>query len=72
MTVNAGEGSTEQPPAQGSGGLAWTRLDAFALASLLIVQAALTAWTWQTSPDVLVDFGSHVYVPWRLAEGELL
>ena len=33
---------------------------------------AMAAWTWGTWPDPLVDFGRELYVPWRLAEGELL
>jgi hypothetical protein len=41
----------------------------FALALLGVV---LCAWTWQTWPDVLVDFGVQLYVPWRLAAGEVL
>ena len=26
-------------------------------------------WTWLAWPDVLVDFGRELYVPWRLAGG---
>ena len=29
-------------------------------------------WTWQTWPDVLIDFGVQLYVPWRLSAGEVL
>ena len=29
-------------------------------------------WTWGTWPDVLVDFGDQRYIPWRLAEGDVL
>ena len=36
------------------------------------VGAAMLAWTWGTWPDVLVDFGGELYVPWRLAEGDVL
>jgi hypothetical protein len=32
----------------------------------------MLAWTWGTWPNVLVDFGRELYVPWRLAEGEVL
>lgn len=31
------------------------------------------AWaSWRTWPDILVDFGQELYVPWRLSEGEVL
>jgi hypothetical protein len=30
----------------------------------------LLAWTWGTWPDVLVDFGRELYVPWQLAQGK--
>ena len=33
---------------------------------------ALMAWTWGTWPDVLVDFGRELYVPWQIAEGKRL
>jgi hypothetical protein len=33
---------------------------------------AFAAWTWGRWPDVLVDFGRELYVPWRLAEGDTL
>jgi 4-amino-4-deoxy-L-arabinose transferase-like glycosyltransferase len=33
---------------------------------------ALAAWSWGTWPDVLVDFGRELYVPWRLAQGDVL
>ena len=32
----------------------------------------MLVWTWGTWPDVLVDFGVQLYVPWRLAAGEVL
>ena len=40
----------------------------------LIVAASVTmlAWTWGTWPDVLIDFGRERYIPWRLAQGEVL
>jgi 4-amino-4-deoxy-L-arabinose transferase-like glycosyltransferase len=33
---------------------------------------AMLVWTWQTWPDVLVDFGVQLYVPWRLTQGQVL
>lgn len=39
------------------------------LSSLFI---ALTAWSWRTWPDVLVDFGHELYIPWQMSLGKLL
>jgi hypothetical protein len=34
---------------------------------------ALCAWrSWRCWPDILVDFGHELYIPWRLSEGEVL
>lgn len=33
---------------------------------------SLLAWTWGTWPDVLVDFGRELYVPWQIAQGKRL
>jgi hypothetical protein len=33
---------------------------------------AMAAWTWDTWPDVLVDFGQQMYLSWRIAEGQVL
>jgi 4-amino-4-deoxy-L-arabinose transferase-like glycosyltransferase len=32
----------------------------------------LAAWSWRRWPDLLVDFGQQLYIPWRLASGERL
>ncbi len=32
----------------------------------------MAAWSWRTWPDVLVDYGRELYVPWRLAAGQTL
>jgi hypothetical protein len=32
----------------------------------------LAVWTWARCADPQVDFGREVYVPWRLAEGDVL
>jgi len=41
-------------------------------ALLLAVGAGLTRWSWGTWPDPVIDFGRELYLPWRLAEGEVL
>lgn len=33
---------------------------------------ALATWTWETWPDVLVDFGQQLYLAWRISEGQVL
>jgi len=32
----------------------------------------MLAWSWGRWPDVLVDFGRELYVPWQLASGKVL
>lgn len=40
---------------------------------LLVVTAlGMLSWTWETWPDVQIDFGVERYVPWRLMQGEVL
>jgi hypothetical protein len=36
---------------------------------LAAIGGCMTAWTWLTWPDILVDFGRELYVPWRLVAG---
>jgi len=43
-----------------------------AAASLLVLGAALTAWTWGTWPDAIVDYGRELYAAWRVSEGDAL
>ena len=39
---------------------------------IAVAALAMLSWTWGTWPDPLVDFGRQRYIPWRLAEGEVL
>ena len=41
-------------------------------AAIAAAALAMLARTWQTWPDVLVDFGVQLYVPWQLSEGKVL
>jgi hypothetical protein len=41
-------------------------------AVLLAIGATLVSMTWRKWPDLLVDFGQQLYIPWRLASGEHL
>ncbi len=42
------------------------------LGALAAVFATLFAATWGRWPDVLIDFGRELYVPWRILEGDEL
>jgi len=39
---------------------------------LTAIGAAMLRMSWRKWPDVLVDYGRELYVPWRLNEGEVL
>src|SRR5262249_37845680 len=39
---------------------------------IALVAFAMLRWTWMAWPDLLIDFGRELYVPWRLAEGQVL
>ncbi|MCM2315559.1 MAG: hypothetical protein NDJ92_10455 [Thermoanaerobaculia bacterium] len=39
---------------------------------LLAIAVPQLVWSWRRWADPLVDFGRELYVPWRLAEGEIL
>jgi 4-amino-4-deoxy-L-arabinose transferase-like glycosyltransferase len=39
---------------------------------LAAVGAAMAFLTWRRWPDILVDFGQQLYIPWRLSQGERL
>ncbi|MBX7221265.1 MAG: glycosyltransferase family 39 protein [Blastocatellia bacterium] len=32
----------------------------------------LTAWSWRMWPDVFVDYGHNLYIPWQLSLGKML
>ncbi len=41
--------------------------------SLLFVFAfSLFIWSWNTWPDILIDFGRELYIPWQLSLGKVL
>src|SRR5438876_7916728 len=42
------------------------------LSIIAAIGIAILTWTWDKGPDPIVDFGRECYVPWRIAEGEVL
>jgi hypothetical protein len=42
------------------------------IAILVAAFVAFASLSWRTWPDILVDFGVELYVPWRLSIGEVL
>ena len=36
------------------------------------VYAAVAVLSWRKWPDILVDFGTQLYLPWRISEGDVL
>jgi len=63
--VTLGPGATEPPPRDARGLL----LGLVTLGLLVTVQLQ---WSWRRWPDLLVDFGRELYVPWQLASGRVL
>jgi hypothetical protein len=43
-----------------------------ALAALGILILGWTLLSWRRWPDLLIDYGRELYVPWRLSEGQVL
>lgn len=37
-----------------------------------IVFLILTLWTWRKWPDLLIDFGRELYIPWQINTGKVL
>lgn len=50
-------------------GASWRYVGPVALAAAFV---ALAAWSWRRWPDLLVDFGHELYVPWQLSAGRVL
>ena len=44
------------------------------LGPLLLALAflGLTTWSWRKWPDLLLDFGRELYIPWQITEGQVL
>lgn len=48
------------------------RIDLWKWLVLPVVGVTLAIVSWQKWQDLIVDFGQQVYVPWQLAEGQIL
>lgn len=48
------------------------REDVIGLAAIGLAFAGAAAWSWRKWPDLLVDFGVQLYIPWRLLSGASL
>jgi hypothetical protein len=55
-----------------AGDLPFWRRAGFGPGIVIVAALMMLVWTWGTWPDLLVDFGVQLYVPWRLAAGEVL
>lgn len=50
----------------------WTTPGLAGIAVMGIVFVALAAVTWRKWPDPIIDFGTQVYIPWRITQGAVL
>lgn len=64
----SGPEPTEGVPA----GAARARPHLPAALALGLLFVAMARWSWRKWPDILVDFGQQLYIPWRLCEGDVL
>lgn len=67
MKASASPRTPAMDAGEGPGRFVWT-----GPALLSAVFVALVAWSWRRWPDVLIDFGRELYVPWQLAAGKIL
>ncbi len=59
---------TAQPePKNGTASSAWR-----SVVITTTITLAMLAWSWQTWPDPLVDFGTQLYVPWQMTTGKVI
>src|ERR1700690_1423213 len=50
----------------------WCRSRWAGLMLVAVVFVLAAALSWRRWPDVLVDFGIQLYLPWRISEGDVL
>ena len=39
---------------------------------MIVIVFAMAFWSWRKWPDIQIDFGQQLYIPWQLASGKLL
>src|ERR1700691_3183953 len=49
-----------------------TRLRLLGPLAVAVAAIVMLVWSWGTWPDPLVDFGSQLYIPWRITAGQTL
>ena len=53
--------------------LKFNRLTAVAAPVTLLIQFSIMLWwSWRKWPDILVDFGGALYIPWQISSGKIL
>jgi 4-amino-4-deoxy-L-arabinose transferase-like glycosyltransferase len=68
-TFRSNKGATQRQKAEET--FEW--FEKWAGPSLIVVVFSVMAfWSWRKWPDLLVDFGQQLYIPWQLASGKLL
>src|ERR1017187_5875769 len=50
----------------------WLQHPVVHLASLVALPSYFLAVSWRRWPDLIIDFGRELYIPWRLSEGAVL
>lgn len=56
----------------GTRGLAWLNSKWAGLALVAVAFAVAATITWRKWPDVIIDFGMQLYIPWRICHGAVL
>ena len=46
--------------------------EASCICGLAAVFLGLLLWSWRMWPDVLIDFGHELYIPWQITQGKIL
>jgi hypothetical protein len=50
----------------------WTAANIAGLAVVALAFVLMAALSWRKWPDAIVDFGTRLYIPWRLLAGAVL
>lgn len=69
---NTSDNSSGEARNAASGQNFWTAPNLLALTLVGTVFVVLAALTWRKWPDAIIDFGTQLYIPWRLTNGAVL